>query len=316
MDEMKACTKCGATYPRTIEYFKKAKKCKDGFYGQCKKCVSKRSKAYDEANKERKKEYSKQYRQDHKDERQEYQVQYRHDNRESYLDKARKYREKTKEHRDEYNKQYSITHREENRARWKIYYQKNKESRMEYQKVYRMENEEVVIKKRREYKQKNKDKIARVGKMYRAANGERISEWNKQYQKDHKEERTDYMKKYRMENPEKHRIIGHNRRVKIRSLPRTFTIEQWEKAKAYFDNKCAFCEKEKPLTLEHFVAVDNGGEFTKDNVIPSCQSCNSSKWKHDCIVWFRKQLTYTKEKEIKILKYLGYKNGNQQLSIF
>ena len=316
VEEIKRCRKCGEEFPRTIDYFKKDKNSKDGLYGQCRSCVSKRSKAYDDANKEHKKEYSKRYRQDHKEERQAYQVQYRKDNRESYLNNAKQYRENTKEHRSEYNRQYAIDHKEERNIKWKIYYRKNKESRLEYQRVYRFKNKEMVSRKRRDYKQKNKDKIARAGKLYREANRERISEWNKQYSHEHKIERTEYAKRYRMQNPERHRIAGHNRRVKIRSLPRTFTIKQWENAKLYFDNKCAFCGEEKPLTLDHFVAVDNGGEFTRDNVIPSCQSCNSSKWKHDCMVWFRKQLTYTKEKEAKILKYLGYKNGKQQLSIF
>jgi 5-methylcytosine-specific restriction endonuclease McrA len=84
-----------------------------------------------------------------------------------------------------------------------------------------------------------------------------------------------------------------------------------------FDNKCAYCGKEKPLAQDHFVPLSKGGEYTNNNIICSCKSCNSSKSDKDFFEWYPEQLFYSKEREAKILKYLNYdkKTQTQQLAL-
>lgn len=241
LDEMKRCSKCEDEFPKTIEYFKNDKNTKDGLYGQCRDCVSKRSKAYREKNNDHIVVYNHQYRKDNKDKRSEYQRKYREENRESYLGKSKLYRIANRDSRNSYNKNYIL----QNKEYW--------------------------------------------------------AEWHK---------------RYRRENSESSNIKCQRYRAKKRNLPHTLTSDQWVNAKLYFDNKCSFCDKEVKLTKEHLAPVDNGGEFTRQNIIPSCKSCNSSKRNSEWKTWFRRQPTYSIEKEQKILDYLGYKNNKQQLALF
>jgi hypothetical protein len=81
--------------------------------------------------------------------------------------------------------------------------------------------------------------------------------------------------------------------------------------------KCKQCGKEEKLTQDHFKALSNNGEYTKNNIIPACINCNSSKNDADFFAWYPKQSFYSKKQELKILKYLNYdpKTKYQQLAI-
>ena len=129
------------------------------------------------------------------------------------------------------------------------------------------------------------------------------------------------------ESNKKHRerltINTQKYRAKKRELPHTFTKEQWSNAKTYFKNKCAFCggvwyNKKGKIEYhqEHFVALSRNGEYTKNNIIPACGACNSSKLNHDFFEWYPKQPFYSIFREKKILNYLGYKaDKTQQISL-
>lgn len=90
---------------------------------------------------------------------------------------------------------------------------------------------------------------------------------------------------------------------------------QWEEIKKHFDYKCAYCGKDLPLAQEHFLALSKEGEYTLNNIIPSCKSCNSSKATKDFFKWYPNYKNYSKKRERAILKFLGYTDENQQLKI-
>ncbi|MEG0619343.1 MAG: HNH endonuclease [Bacilli bacterium] len=50
--------------------------------------------------------------------------------------------------------------------------------------------------------------------------------------------------------------------------------------------QCCYCGKDEKLTLDHLVPKYLGGEDTGDNLVYSCQHCNSSKNNKDLIVWY------------------------------
>lgn len=52
---MKRCSKCGEEKPATVEYFNLRKDVHGGFRAMCKQCITKQSRAWHEANRERKK---------------------------------------------------------------------------------------------------------------------------------------------------------------------------------------------------------------------------------------------------------------------
>jgi 5-methylcytosine-specific restriction endonuclease McrA len=141
-------------------------------------------------------------------------------------------------------------------------------------------------------------------------------------------------RKYRHKNPQKYKYFRakylktdagkqakKRKEAKRRDLTKkievSLTTEQWNRCNKYFNNICAYCGKKEPLEQEHFVALSKGGEFTRNNIIPACKSCNSSKQAEDFFKWYPQQEFYSKAREQKILKYLNYdaKTRTQQLSL-
>jgi len=106
------------------------------------------------------------------------------------------------------------------------------------------------------------------------------------------------------------------RRALKNNLPATFTKKEWQECKKYFNNSCAYCGKLAPrLHQEHYIPLSKGGEYSKNNIVTACITCNSSKRDYMPDDWYPKQPFYSPEREQKILDYLGYKDGIQQISI-
>jgi hypothetical protein len=66
-----------------------------------------------------------------------------------------------------------------------------------------------------------------------------------------------------------------------------------------WNNKCAYCESEENITLDHILPQCKGGLDIKTNVVVCCHSCNQSKghihWKEwYCNQWFFTEENYTK----------------------
>lgn len=105
------------------------------------------------------------------------------------------------------------------------------------------------------------------------------------------------------------------RRSLKRKLETTLTLNQWENIKIHFNNKCCYCNRELPLEQEHFIALSVMGEYTINNIIPACKSCNASKSNKIFNEWYPKYKYYSKKREKIILSFLGYTKGIQQLKI-
>lgn len=113
---------------------------------------------------------------------------------------------------------------------------------------------------------------------------------------------------YRKNNPDKInelRIIHENRRRYNKSkLEKSFTAKEWNDCKKFFNNECAYCgRKMNNLTQDHFIALSNGGDYSKKNIIPSCRSCNSSKHNKDFYEWYSEYTHYSKDRVNKIEEY-------------
>jgi len=210
-------------------------------------------------------------------------------------------------------------------------------------KKYYNENREPILENKRQYLVKNKPKIQLYRKQYRENNHEKLAERQRQYwiknkdvlgpknsernlrNKDRyaanqdKEKRQAYAREYLQTDRGKmvSRMGSQRRRTKKKSLPATLTDEQWDKCCDYFDHSCAYCgKKTSELAQEHFVPLDDGGEYSRDNIITACKRCNSSKNNKSFFDWYPRQKFYSKGREKDILKYLGYKKGKQQLALF
>jgi hypothetical protein len=309
----KKCSKCGEDKPATTEYFSKHKRSKYGLRNECKECDKIYKKQYKENNLAKYKELKKQcaYR-------------YYNKNKTLILEKTKAYAKVNAEKIKKYKAKYCIENKDILSQKRKEYYNKNKEKMNLQSKMYYRENIDKMkimhknwkLKNKNILKQKrieNKEIIKNQSKLWREKNKENIKRYSKMY----KEKNKEAFKEYRRLN--KTRINNHTqkRKAKKRQLPNSLTVEQWQNIKIKFNNRCAYCGRELPLAQEHFVPLSEGGEYTINNIIPSCKHCNSSKNDRNFFEWYKNYEFYSKERENFILKYLGYKNKEklQQLKI-
>jgi hypothetical protein len=181
----------------------------------------------------------------------------------------------------------------------------------EYRKNYYEKNKEKILKTVKEYQRNNKNKIKARRKIYLEKNREKTNITRREYNKNHKE----IKRLWQQKNKDKVNVQKQARRTNKNNLPSNLTIKQWKEIKIKFNNKCAYCGQELPLSQDHFIPLSKGGEYTVNNIIPSCKSCNCSKNNSDFFKWYPKQEFYSKEREKNILKHLNYKEDKQQLKL-
>lgn len=208
-----------------------------------------------------------------------------------------------------------------------------KKCSLKQQKEYQSMNKPKIAERKKQYGIKNKDTIIAYNKEYRKHNKEKISIYNKQYAKNNimkmlrqnaygrqwyinnRDRVLEEKKIYAKEHLEKNRITNQIRRSNKLKLLNTLTLEQWLDIKQHFNDRCAYCGKELPLEQEHFIPLSQGGEYTVNNIIPSCKSCNCSKNDRDFFKWYKSYRYYSKKREAIILKYLSYNDNKiQQLA--
>jgi len=73
--------------------------------------------------------------------------------------------------------------------------------------------------------------------------------------------------------------------------------DQWE-------HKCAYCESEENITLDHIIPQCKGGLDIKTNVIACCHSCNQSKGHEHWKLWYVQQEFFTEKKIDAIVKWM------------
>ena len=128
-------------------------------------------------------------------------------------------------------------------------------------------------------------------------------EYQKQYYKDNpkkvKKIKRVFAKKYYFDHPEKIKkskkrynqtIKGKatkqrakfKRRALLNNIINTLTAQEWITILKEYNFKCAYCGCEFTLfnreTKDHVIPISKGGDNTKENIVPACQSCNSKKF--------------------------------------
>jgi len=124
-------------------------------------------------------------------------------------------------------------------------------------------------------------------------------------------------------NRYKGNAIGNSSNALIRNIlsnlgHESFNQDDWQETLKYFDYKCAYCDKEDTLIMEHAVPINKKylGEHRLGNLIPSCKKCNDKKHNKNFIEFLNDDI----EKIGKIQKYMDSKNyvpltGNKQIEM-
>lgn len=84
---------------------------------------------------------------------------------------------------------------------------------------------------------------------------------------------------WRKKNRHRASEARHRRRIRLREHGVfEFTERDWNRLVARYRGCCAYCgEKCGRLQREHVIPVSRGGRHSAGNILPACQSCNSSK---------------------------------------
>lgn len=171
--------------------------------------------------------------------------------------------------------------------------------------VYKSECKECTKSKSQKWTENNRDKHRTyVKKYYKTDKGRE----NLERKKDSTAERR---KRFRNNNPEYMRVHNQNRYANKNNLQADFTVEEWSNCLDYFDHCCAYCgiseeelhSKGEVLEQEHVIPVSKDGGYTKSNILPSCHSCNMSKYTNDFEEWYLNYEMYSEEREQNIVNY-------------
>jgi 5-methylcytosine-specific restriction endonuclease McrA len=184
-------------------------------------------------------------------------------------------------------------------------------------KEYRVKNREKLLNQSMEWNKNNPEKIKKSLKKWRDKNKERILKDNNKFRKEHPEYRSEHYKKnkekilkqnkkWREENPEHFKEIqkkwhktekgkamiqrgNSKRQARIKKIINTLTSKEWLDILEKYNYRCFYCDAEFEIenmpTRDHIIPISKGGNNIKENVIPACKSCNSSKQDKDLIIF-------------------------------
>ena len=200
----------------------------------------------------------------------------------------KEYYENNKKHKKEYSKEYY-------------------ENKKEYYKEYRKNNKEYFKEYRKEYYENNKEHLKKYSKEYYENN----KEYYKEYRKNNKEYIDEYNKEYRKNNPQVVFNYSNKRRNKLENQGRGIDEIQWYEMMMFFDFKCAYSNinlgYKENRSVDHILALDNGGLNEIWNCIPMVKSYNSSKNKRiDVMNWYLEQEYFDIERLNKIVEWQIY----------
>ena len=76
---------------------------------------------------------------------------------------------------------------------------------------------------------------------------------------------------------ERSRRCNANRRNRVLGISSDLSPAQWEHILNAANGKCYYCGKKRKLTMDHVIALANGGQHTASNIVAACLSCNDRK---------------------------------------
>jgi len=144
-----------------------------------------------------------------------------------------------------------------------------------------------VLAARPQYYRENRERILAYSHQRYKEHQEEATATSRQYNQDHREERTAYSREWRRKNPEKRAAQKHRRYAREKGA----IIGSVDERALYelYNFMCIYCGAMTGLTLDHVIALNNGGLHHEDNLVVACRSCNSSKQDKSLEEWLQTQ---------------------------
>lgn len=185
----------------------------------------------------------------------------------------------------EYRKRNPESYRKYNRTekhlsavrKWRS---ENKRHLALYGKKRRTEKREQIKKTMKVWRKSNPEKWQGYSTRWGRQNRQRSRELKRESYRRNREARVAYIKKWQSENPQLPKLYRARRRARKNAAQGTCTPEQWMARVEFYGWKCFYCNRglnEKTLTMDHRIALANGGSNWPSNLVPACLRCNSSK---------------------------------------
>jgi len=155
----------------------------------------------------------------------------------------------------------------------------DKQKSREYSRIYYEQHKDYYKIIHRGYYSNNKERHAKLVHDNYIKNRDQILEYHRNYYENNKEKILNNRSIYRKNNKDKIHHKKSKRSARERgAIVRDLTVIEWQEMKEYFNNACSYClRQDRKLTMDHIIPINNGGNHTKDNIVPSCQPCNSKK---------------------------------------
>lgn len=153
---------------------------------------------------------------------------------------------------------------------------KRRESRLWLRDDYK----ETARKAQKRWRQNHPEEEKQRRKAYYEANREKYRERNRAYHEANRDKHREQMLAYQRNNREAFTVRNANRHARKVKAGGSFTAQEWEALKAYYDYTCLRCGRQEPeieLTIDHVVPLSQGGRNSIENLQPLCRICNLSK---------------------------------------
>lgn len=166
-------------------------------------------------------------------------------------------------------------------------------------------------KQNRDRGNENKEQRRKNRRKWYLANKDHDNAKSRAWQRNNPERKKENERKYKDTYKGKQKFIDSNKRRQL--INHVISDTEWVACKNYFNNRCAYCgltqEEHKRLTRKdlHKEHVIVNGRNDLKNCVPSCWSCNSSKWQYSLNNWYNNtNIKYTYERYNMIYQWIRY----------
>lgn len=160
------------------------------------------------------------------------------------------------------------------------------------------------------WRRNHRDRTREHGRLYRENTPKGIlRQRRKRSREQHPERERNYGRHYRQTHRERRRELSRRRYARQLEVPYTMTASEWSYAQEHFNGCCAYCghsarlfDRSSTLHQEHFIPITakNTPGTVPTNIVPACQTCNTSKNDSDPYEWIDRR--FGKRKANVILK--------------